>query len=67
MRCGGFGGGPDLLVAELAADGPDLGAEGGGEHHDLLGVGRLEEDLLDLGAHVCGSVGGQVDVGGCRR
>lgn len=44
---------PDLLVAELAADGPDLRAEGGGEHHHLLGVGRLEEDLLHLGAHVC--------------
>lgn len=45
---------PDLLVAELAADGADLRAERGGEHHDLLRVGRLEEDLLHLGAHVCG-------------
>lgn len=43
-------------MAELAADGSNLRAEGGAEHHHLLRVRRLEENLLDLGSHVCRNV-----------
>ena len=40
------------VLAELAADGADLLAQGGGEHHDLLLVGGHAEDLLDVTTHL---------------
>lgn len=42
------------VAHELLADVADVGAQGGGEHEDLLLVGRHLEDLLDVGTHVCG-------------
>ena len=39
---------------ELFANGADLGAERGGEHHDLLVVRGLLEDGLDIGTHING-------------
>lgn len=38
---------------ELLADRADVLGQGGREHHHLLVVRRLLEDLLDVGAHVC--------------
>ena len=39
---------------EFLADFARFFGEGGGEHHDLLLVGGLAEDLLDVAAHVKG-------------
>lgn len=40
------------ILHELLADGPDVLAEGGAEHHDLLLVRRRTEDLLHVASHV---------------
>jgi hypothetical protein len=40
------------VAHELAASHLDLGRESGREHHNLLGVRGLLEDVLDVGAHV---------------
>lgn len=42
------------VLHELAADGSNLLAECGTEHHDLLLVGCQSEDLLDITPHICG-------------
>lgn len=39
---------------ELAADWPDLFAQGSTEHHDLLLMGGHAKDFLDIPTHVCG-------------
>jgi len=41
------------VLHELAADGADLLAECGAEHHALLLVGRQPEDILHVTPHVC--------------
>ena len=41
------------ILHELLADGTDVLGERGGEHHDLLLVGRVPEDLLHVTPHVC--------------
>ena len=43
------------LVHELATDGSDVLGQGGGEHHHLLLVRGIHEDLLHDLAHVCKS------------
>ena len=40
------------VAHELTASDLDLRRKGGGEHHDLLGVRGLLEDVLDVAAHV---------------
>merc|ERR1719237_716083 len=40
------------ILHELLADGADVLAEGGAEHHDLLLVRRRTEDLLHVAPHV---------------
>ena len=40
------------ILHELLADGPDVLAECGAEHHDLLLVRRRTEDLLHVASHV---------------
>ena len=40
------------ILHELLADGSDVLAEGGAEHHDLLLVRRRTEDLLHVASHV---------------
>ena len=37
---------------EFFADFAELALNGGGEHHHLLAMGSLDEDLLDLATHV---------------
>lgn len=41
------------ILHELAADGADLLAQRGTEHHDLLLVRGHLEDFLDVASHVC--------------
>lgn len=41
------------ILHELLANGPDLLAEGGGEHHHLLAVRCVAEDFLHIATHVC--------------
>lgn len=40
------------VLHELAADGADLFAQGGTEHHDLLLVGGHAKNFLDIPTHV---------------
>ncbi len=40
------------ILHELLADGTDVLGEGGGEHHHLLLVGRVPEDLLHVAPHI---------------
>lgn len=40
------------VLHELAADGANVLAQCGTEHHDLLLVGRHLEDFLDIAPHV---------------
>jgi len=42
----------ELVLHEFAADVLDVGGHGGGEHHHLLLVGRVLEDLLHVPSHV---------------
>lgn len=43
----------ERVLHELLADETDLLVQGGREHHDLLVVGSLTENALDITAHVC--------------
>jgi len=43
----------ERVLHELLADETDLLVQGGREHHDLLVVGSLTENTLDITAHVC--------------
>ena len=45
---------------EFLADWPDLAAQGGTEHHDLLVMGGQLEDGLHVGPHVCTQQGSSV-------
>ena len=40
------------IFHELLADGPRILGQSGAEHHHLLLMGRLEENLLDVVPHV---------------
>ncbi len=40
------------ILHELAADGPNLFAEGGAEHHALLLMRGQSEDVLDVTSHI---------------
>jgi hypothetical protein len=46
---------PAHVLHELLADGPDLLAQRGAKHHDLLRMRCSEEHLLNVAAHVCGN------------
>lgn len=39
------------VVHELTGDVAELISHGGGEHHDLLGLGGVDEDVLNVSAH----------------
>jgi len=41
-----------LVLHELSADSLHIGRHGGGEHHHLLLMGSVLEDLLDVSSHV---------------
>ena len=43
----------NYILHELLADGTNILAEGGAEHHHLLLVGRHAEDLLHITTHIC--------------
>ena len=43
----------NYILHELLADGTDVLAERGREHHHLLGVRRRAEYLLDVTSHIC--------------
>lgn len=42
----------NYILHELSADGANLFAQGGAEHHDLFLMGGQTEYLLDVSAHV---------------